>query len=92
MGMQIYDGVSAVYAALNKYLSSGARKRSSYFFGETFTSLDALLFGHLVYHSHAPVAAPELRQAVRLRLLIYYLLPSDCVTSGTPALLIFYLL
>eukprot|EP00884_Botryococcus_braunii_P002927 jgi/Botrbrau1/12635/Bobra.67_1s0001.1 len=72
-GPEVYDAVILVYAALDKYLSSAARKRSSYFLGESLSSLDALLFGHLVYHSRAPVAAPELRHALEShpRLLQY---------------------
>ena len=41
--------------------SDGAR----FFFGDRPSSLDALLFAHLLYLQTAPVAAPELRSKVR---------------------------
>ena len=36
-----------------------------YFFGDQPSSVDAVLYPHLLYHHRSPVAAPELRKAVR---------------------------
>jgi glutathione S-transferase len=36
-----------------------------FFFGDRPSSLDALLFGHLAFYRHSPVAAPVLRDKVR---------------------------
>lgn len=36
-----------------------------WFFGDKPCSLDALLFGHLAFYKHSPVAAPVLRDKVR---------------------------
>lgn len=35
-----------------------------FFFGDRPSSLDALLFGHLAFYRHSPVAAPVLREKV----------------------------
>jgi hypothetical protein len=35
-----------------------------WFFGDKPCSLDALLFGHLAFYKHSPVAAPVLRDKV----------------------------
>jgi metaxin len=40
-----------------------------FFFGERPSSLDALLFGHLAFYRHSPVAAPVLRDKVSQLLL-----------------------
>lgn len=67
---QVYDGVGAVYKALDERLrSSGSGSNSSssaggFFFGEKPCSLDAVLYAHLLYQQAAPVSAPELRSQV----------------------------
>jgi hypothetical protein len=60
---QAYQGaVQALGACADRLRSSPGR----FFFGDKPSSLDALLFGHLAFYKHSPVAAPVLRDKVRL--------------------------
>lgn len=53
-----------MYEALDEKLRSGGGGGSGFFFGSSPCSLDAVLFSHLLIHTAAPVAAPELRAQV----------------------------
>ena len=53
-----------MFKALDERLRAGGRG-GRFFFGERASSLDALLFVHLLYLQSAPVSAPELRSKVR---------------------------
>ena len=52
-----------MFTALDERLRGGGRN-AHYFFGDRPSSLDALLFAHLLYLQSAPVSAPELRSKV----------------------------
>lgn len=58
---QAYSEAGKAYEAIAERLrASGGR----FFFGARPSSLDALLFGHLLHHRSSPVSAPELHQQV----------------------------
>jgi metaxin len=59
--LQAYQGAVEVLAAVADRLRAST---SRFFFGNTPSSLDALLFGHLAFYRHSPVAAPVLREKV----------------------------
>jgi hypothetical protein len=58
---QAYQGAVEVLAALADKLRASPGR---FFFGAQPCSLDALLFGHLAFYRHSPVAAPVLRDKV----------------------------
>ena len=58
---QAYSEAGKAYEAIaDRLRASGGR----FFFGARPSSLDALLFGHLLHHRSSPVSAPELHQQV----------------------------
>jgi hypothetical protein len=60
--VQAYQGaVQTLGAVADRLRASSGR----FFFGDKPTSLDAVLFGHLAFYKHSPVAAPVLRDKVR---------------------------
>jgi glutathione S-transferase len=61
---QVYAHAGSVFKALDERLRAGGRG-GHFFFGDRASSLDALLFAHLLYLQSAPVSAPELRNKVR---------------------------
>eukprot|EP00879_Flechtneria_rotunda_P027958 GHRR01030027.1.p1 GENE.GHRR01030027.1~~GHRR01030027.1.p1 ORF type:complete len:290 (+),score=92.71 GHRR01030027.1:192-1061(+) len=70
------DGFKAYQAAVDTLYALADRLRASpgrFFFGPTPSSLDALLFGHLIFYRHSSVAAPVLRDKVdQLQVLARY--------------------
>ncbi|KAF8054985.1 MTX1 [Scenedesmus sp. PABB004] len=61
------DGYKAYQGAVEALSALADRLRASpgrFFFGDRPSSLDALLFGHLAFYRHSPVAAPVLREKV----------------------------
>jgi Glutathione S-transferase, C-terminal domain len=48
-----------------------------FFFGDKPSSVDAVLYPHLLYHHRSPVAAPELRNAVQ-----FFLVPLAFLAYG----------
>eukprot|EP00878_Enallax_costatus_P028286 GHUV01030539.1.p1 GENE.GHUV01030539.1~~GHUV01030539.1.p1 ORF type:complete len:224 (+),score=65.80 GHUV01030539.1:458-1129(+) len=61
------DGYKAYQDAVEVLSAVADRLRASpgrFFFGDRPSSLDALLFGHLAFYRHSPVAAPVLRDKV----------------------------
>jgi Glutathione S-transferase, C-terminal domain len=71
---QVYQEAATAYNAIAERLKSNSSTSSSradagFFFGEKPSSLDAYLFGHLLYQRSAPVSAPELHgKVIRRRL------------------------
>ncbi len=67
--LQVYAEAGGVFKALDERLrgggGGGGRGGARFFFGDRPSSLDALLFAHLLYLQGAPVSAPELRSKVR---------------------------
>jgi glutathione S-transferase len=59
--LQAYQGAVEVLSAVADRLRASPGR---FFFGERPSSLDALLFGHLAFYRHSPVAAPVLRDKV----------------------------
>lgn len=60
-GFKAYqDTVQALSAVSDRLRASSGR----FFFGDRPSSLDALLFGHMAFYKHSPVAAPVLRDKV----------------------------
>eukprot|EP00775_Hariotina_reticulata_P011273 gene11272-11423_t len=54
------EAVEVLAAVADRLRASSGR----FFFGNAPSSLDALLFGHLAFYRHSPVAAPILREKV----------------------------
>jgi metaxin len=61
-GEAIYAGALAALKALTERLRSSVGR---YLMGDTPCSLDALVFGHLLFLRSSPCAAPVLQSAVR---------------------------
>ncbi|KAI8477124.1 MAG: hypothetical protein J3K34DRAFT_399456 [Monoraphidium minutum] len=55
------DAAAALGALADRLRASGGR----FFFGNKPSSLDALVFGHVAFYLHSPVAAPVLRSKVQ---------------------------
>lgn len=69
-GFKAYQGAVEVLSAVADRLRASPGR---FFFGDRPSSLDALLFGHLAFYRHSPVAAPVLRDKVgRLPVLASY--------------------
>uniref|UniRef100_A0A383WGR9 Metaxin n=2 Tax=Tetradesmus obliquus TaxID=3088 RepID=A0A383WGR9_TETOB len=60
-GFKAYQGAVEVLSAVADRLRASPGR---FFFGDRPSSLDALLFGHLAFYRHSPVAAPVLRDKV----------------------------
>ncbi len=58
---QLYSGASTVLSALSDKLRAA---HGPYLMGARPCSLDALLFGHLLFYRSSPSAAPTLKAAV----------------------------
>lgn len=58
---EIYSEATATLSALADKLRASS---GSYLLGEEPTSLDALVFGHLLFYQKSPSAAPALHAAV----------------------------
>ena len=59
---QVYAEAGAAYEALAARLGASGRD-GPFFFGSRPSSLDALLYSHLVIHMSTPISAPELHSA-----------------------------
>lgn len=59
--LQAYQGALQSLGAIADRLRASSGR---FFFGDKPSSLDALLFGHLAFYKHSPVAAPALRDKV----------------------------
>lgn len=59
--LQAYQGAVQTLGAVADRLRASTGR---FFFGDKPSSLDALLFGHLAFYKHSPVAAPVLRDKV----------------------------
>jgi hypothetical protein len=68
--------VQALSAVSDRLRASSGR----FFFGAQPSSLDALLWGHLAFYAHSPVAAPVLRDKVGGAVQ-----GSSCLCCGAPA-------
>eukprot|EP00877_Chromochloris_zofingiensis_P010751 jgi/Chrzof1/592/Cz01g21160.t1 len=65
--LQNIDGFQAYQDAVETLAAIANRLRAStgpFFFGNAPSSVDALLFGHLAFYRHSPIAAPILREKV----------------------------
>jgi glutathione S-transferase len=60
--LQAYPAAADALAVLADRLRSSS---GHFFFGSKPSSVDALLFGHLAFYKHSPIAAPTLQQKVR---------------------------
>ena len=61
MLLQTYSYLEAAYSAIAERLNSSD---GDYMFGNSPSSLDALLYGHLAFHQAAPVSSPEIQHQV----------------------------
>ncbi len=61
VGDAVYGDAAMAYAAFAAQMDA---VQGDYLFGEEPSSVDALLYGHLVYHLVSPVMPPELRDKV----------------------------
>lgn len=65
---QVYEGAAAAYASLAQHLEElyPAASDVHFFLGDAPSTVDAVVYPHLLYHLRSPVAAPELRTQVPL--------------------------
>jgi hypothetical protein len=66
--LQVYSEACEVLSAVADKLRTSEGR---YMFGSKPSSLDALLFGHLVFYRSSPAAAPVLKAKVRVRESLY---------------------
>jgi metaxin len=78
---QIYEGAKQAYASLAQQMEKHNSGEVKFFFGDKPSSVDAVLYPHLLYHHRSPVAAPELRSALQQHpVLVKYI---DSVAAAT---------
>mmetsp|Transcript_15986 Transcript_15986/g.48012 ORF Transcript_15986/g.48012 Transcript_15986/m.48012 type:complete len:322 (-) Transcript_15986:170-1135(-) len=80
---QVYEGAAAAYASLAQHLEElyPAASEVHFFLGDAPSTVDAVVYPHLLYHLRSPVAAPELRtQLQKYPVLKRYV---DAVASAT---------
>jgi hypothetical protein len=67
LGEQVYGAAGKAYASLATHLEElypGNAAPVSFFMGPKASTVDAVLYPHLLYQLRSPVAAPELREQV----------------------------
>lgn len=87
---QVYGNAGRAYASLANHLQRlyhGNAPTVSFFLGTTASTVDVVLYPHLLYHLRSPVAAPELRaQLAQYPILERYVDAVTMATKNTSAL------